>query len=83
MLSELGAIAGYLPPPSDVDHIVIVPYKPKTAEEARKFLKMLTMLVDFTDAGSPDPKWYAGFSDDDLLDGKPGVKVSRKGGPEA
>jgi hypothetical protein len=75
MLSELEKLGGY--PCSGPDEVVIVRYKPKTRVEARELCQSMTLLLDATSA-NPEPRWYAGFANDDLLDGKPGVVVSKK-----
>jgi hypothetical protein len=72
MLSELGAIAGK--PNPGKDESVIVRYKPQTKEEARELLKSLTYVMDATKPDYP-VTFHAGFSNDELLQGKTGVWI--------
>jgi hypothetical protein len=75
MLSELDALAG--DPVSDAeDAPVIVRYTPQTPEEAEELLNSLILVSDMTGGANREPMWYAGFSKDDLLDGRPGVHVT-------
>jgi len=78
LLSELAALAAGYPSSltKEEDRVVIVRYKPSTSAEARKLLETFTMLIDAVGDSDPKPKYYAGFSEDDLLDGKPGVRIT-------
>jgi hypothetical protein len=75
MLSELDALAGLDALVGSKDEPVIVRYKPQTKEEAAELLESLILVSDWT-SGNREPRWYAGFSKDDLLDGKAGVHVT-------
>jgi hypothetical protein len=75
MLSELDALARD-PAFNGEDAPVIVRYTPQTKEEAEELLKTLILVSDMTSGANREPRWYAGFSKDDLLNGKPGVHVT-------
>lgn len=68
------ANAGNVAKPGEMVRVRYIPTKTK---EAQDLLKVgLTIGVDAT-VNPPTTFWYAGFTDAELLDGKPGIRISR------
>jgi hypothetical protein len=75
-MEDMSVIAGRECPEELLDKPLYVPRIPIDTEEANAMMKTLTILTDLTRSGQI--RDYAGYTEAELMRGKPGVRVGRE-----